>query len=93
MQHLMLVLVISINGGGLQRIRATTHQYRTRKIGGVHDDSQFDAVRKRGGDSRLVHLDGKFASGHADADAVVIKAGSSRDTGRDTTLLVGLCYF
>ncbi|WP_306061395.1 NAD(P)H-binding protein [Natronococcus wangiae] len=54
----------------------------------MRDESQFDAIRERGGESRLGDLEGEFASALEGVDAVVFTAGG--DTGWDKTLLIDL---
>ncbi|WP_226023906.1 SDR family oxidoreductase [Halomicrobium salinisoli] len=86
----MRVAVIGANGGIgrelLPRLADAGHD----PVGVVRDESQFEAVRERGGEPRLGDLKGEFASALEDADAVVFTAGSGGDTGWDETLLVDL---
>lgn len=86
----MDVAVIGANGGigreVVERLAAAGHD----PIGVVRDESQFDAVRDRGGEPRVGDLKAEFASSLEGADAVVFAAGAGGDTGWDETLLVDL---
>ncbi|TYL37014.1 NAD(P)-dependent oxidoreductase [Natronococcus pandeyae] len=86
----MQVAVIGANGGIgrelVPRLAETGHD----PIGVVRDESQFGAVRERGGEPRLGDLEGEFAPALQGADAVVFTAGSGGDTGWDKTLLIDL---
>ncbi|CQR48685.1 putative sugar epimerase YhfK [Haloferax massiliensis] len=86
----MQVAVIGANGGIgrelLPRLADAGHD----PIGVVRDESQFEAVRDRGGEPRLGDLEGDFDAALAGADAVVFTAGSGGSTGADKTLTVDL---
>jgi nucleoside-diphosphate-sugar epimerase len=86
----MHVAVIGANGGigreVVSRLEDTGHD----PIGVVRDESQFDGIRKLGGEPRLGDLEGEFASALQGADSVVFTAGSGGDTGWDKTLLIDL---
>lgn len=86
----MQVAVIGANGGIgrelLPRLADAGHD----PIGVVRDESQFEAVRGRGGEPRLGDLEGEFQPALEGADAVVFTAGSGGGTGWDKTLLVDL---
>jgi nucleoside-diphosphate-sugar epimerase len=89
-QYTMQVAVIGANGGigreVLPQLADTGHD----PIGVVRDESQFDAVRDRGGEPRFGDLEGEFAPALQGADAVVFTAGSGGGTGWDKTLLIDL---
>lgn len=89
-QYTMQVAVIGANGGIgrelVSRLADTGHD----PIGVVRDDSQFKAIRERGGEPRLGDLEGEFAPALQGADAVVFTAGSGGGTGWDKTLLIDL---
>lgn len=86
----MDVAVIGANGGIgrelLPRLADAGHD----PIGVIRDESQFDAVRERGGKPRLGDLEEEFAPALQGTDAVVFTAGSGGGTGWDKTLLVDL---
>ncbi|WEL30264.1 SDR family oxidoreductase [Haloferax volcanii] len=86
----MQVAVIGANGGIgrelLPRLADAGHD----PVGVVRDESQFEAVRDRGGEPRLGDLEGDFESALDGADAVVFTAGSGGSTGADKTLMVDL---
>ncbi|MCO8267451.1 SDR family oxidoreductase [Haloferax sp. AB510] len=86
----MQVAVIGANGGIgrelLPRLADAGHD----PIGVVRDESQFEAVRDRGGEPRLGDLEGDFDAALDGADAVVFTAGSGGSTGADKTLMVDL---
>ncbi|WP_042665142.1 SDR family oxidoreductase [Haloferax sp. ATB1] len=86
----MQVAVIGANGGIgrelLPRLADAGHD----PIGVVRDESQFEAVRDRGGEPRLGDLEGDFDEALDGADAVVFTAGSGGSTGADKTLMVDL---
>lgn len=86
----MDVAVIGANGGIgrelLPRLADAGHD----PIGVVRDESQFEAVRERGGEPRLGDLEKEFAPALQGADAVVFTAGSGGETGWDKTLLIDL---
>lgn len=86
----MKVAVIGANGGIgrelLPRLADAGHD----PIGVVRDESQFDAIRERGGEPRLGDLKGELAPALEGADAVAFTAGSGGDTGWDETLLIDL---
>ncbi|MBV0926011.1 SDR family oxidoreductase [Halomicroarcula limicola] len=86
----MDVAVIGANGGiGREVVRRLADAGHD-PIGVVRDDTQFEAVRERGGEPRLGDLEGEFARALEGADAVVFTAGAGGDTGWDKTLLVDL---
>ncbi|MFK8214239.1 SDR family oxidoreductase [Haloferax volcanii] len=86
----MQVAVIGANGGIgrelLPRLADAGHD----PVGVVRDESQFEAVRDRGGEPRLGDLEGDFESALDGADAVVFTAGSGGSTGAGKTLMVDL---
>ncbi|WP_058826904.1 SDR family oxidoreductase [Haloferax sp. Q22] len=86
----MQVAVIGANGGIgrelLPRLADAGHD----PIGVVRDESQFEAVRDRGGEPRLGDLEDDFDAALDGADAVVFTAGSGGSTGADKTLMVDL---
>ncbi|WP_049928144.1 SDR family oxidoreductase [Halopiger goleimassiliensis] len=86
----MRVAVFGANGGIgrelLPRLAEADHE----PIGVVRDESQFDAVRERGGEPRLGDLEGAFESALEGVDAVVFTAGSGGDTDWGKTLLIDL---
>ncbi|WP_424006880.1 SDR family oxidoreductase [Haloferax denitrificans] len=86
----MQVAVIGANGGIgrelLPRLADAGHD----PVGVVRDESQFEAVRDRGGEPRLGDLEGDFDAALDGADAVVFTAGSGGSTGADKTLMVDL---
>lgn len=86
----MQVAVIGANGGIgrvlVPRLAEAGHD----PIGIVRDESQFEAVRDRGGEPRLGDLEEEFAAALEGVDAVVFTAGAGGDTGWDKTLLVDL---
>lgn len=86
----MQVAVIGANGGIgrelLPRLADAGHD----PIGIVRDESQFDAVRERGGEPRLGDLEGEFGPALEGCDAVVFTAGSGGETDWGKTLLVDL---
>ena len=86
----MRVAVIGANGGIGRELVPLLADADYDPIGIVRDESQFDAVRERGGEPRLGDLEGEFAPALEGADAVVFTAGSGGDTGLDKTLLVDL---
>ncbi|MFB6093691.1 MAG: SDR family oxidoreductase [Halanaeroarchaeum sp.] len=86
----MQVAVIGANGGIGREVVSRLADGGHDPIGVVRDESQFDAVRDRGGEPRYGDLKGEFASALDGADAVVFTAGSGGDTGWDETLLVDL---
>ncbi|UPM45145.1 SDR family oxidoreductase [Halocatena salina] len=86
----MNVAVIGANGGiGRELVPRLTNAGHD-PIGIVRDESQFDAVRERGGEPRLGDLEGEFTPALEGVDAVVFTAGSGGDSGWDKTLLVDL---
>ncbi|WP_227378469.1 SDR family oxidoreductase [Haladaptatus halobius] len=86
----MQVAVIGANGGIGREVLPRLVDAGHDPIGVVRDESQFDAVRDRGGEPRLGDLEGEFASAFEGSDAVVFTAGSGGDTGWDKTLTVDL---
>ncbi len=86
----MQVAVIGANGGIGRELLSRLADAGHDPIGIVRDESQFDAVRDRGGEPRLGDLEGAFESALEGADAVVFTAGSGGDTGWDKTLLIDL---
>lgn len=86
----MNVAVIGANGGIgrelLPRLADAGHD----PIGVVREESQFEAIRERGGEPRLGDLEGEFESALDGADAVVFTAGSGGDTDWGKTLLIDL---
>jgi uncharacterized protein YbjT (DUF2867 family) len=86
----MHVAAIGANGGIGRELVPPLADAGHDPIGVVRDESQFDAVRDRGGEPRLGNLEGEFTPALQGADAVVFTAGSGGDTGWDKTLLVDL---
>ncbi|RRJ31475.1 SDR family oxidoreductase [Halocatena pleomorpha] len=86
----MHVAVIGANGGIGRELLPRLVDAGHDPIGVVRDESQFDAVRERGGEPRLGDLEGEFAPALEGADAVVFTAGAGGNTGWDKTLLIDL---
>lgn len=86
----MHVAVIGANGRIGRELVSRLADAGHDPIGVVREESQFDAVRERGGEPRSGDLEGEFEPALAGADAVVFAAGSGGDTGWDKTLLVDL---
>ncbi|RQH00845.1 SDR family oxidoreductase [Natrarchaeobius oligotrophus] len=86
----MRVAVIGANGGIGRELVSRLADAGHDPIGIVRDESQFDAVRDRGGEPRLGDLEGEFAPALEGADAAVFTAGSGGDTGWEKTLLIDL---
>lgn len=86
----MHVAVIGANGGIGRELVPRLGDSGHDPIGVVRDESQFDAVRERGGEPRFGDLEGEFSPALEGADAVVFAAGSGGDTGWDKTLTVDL---
>jgi len=86
----MQVAVIGANGGIGRELVPRLADAGHDPIGVVRDESQFDAVRERGGKPRYGDLEGEFAPALEGVDAVVFTAGSGGGTGWDKTLLVDL---
>lgn len=86
----MYVAVIGANGGIGRTLVSRLAEAGHDPIGIVREESQFDAVRERGGEPRLGDLEGEFESAIEGADAVVFAAGSGGDTDWGKTLLIDL---
>ncbi|MBX0297452.1 SDR family oxidoreductase [Haloarcula nitratireducens] len=86
----MDVAVIGANGGIGRKVVSRLANAGHDPIGVVRHETQFEAVRERGGEPRLGDLEGEFAPALEGADAVVFTAGAGGDTGWDKTLLVDL---
>jgi uncharacterized protein YbjT (DUF2867 family) len=86
----MQVAVIGANGGIGRELVPRLADAGHDPIGVVRDESQFDAVRERGGEPRYGDLEGEFAPALEGVDAVVFTAGSGGGTGWDKTLLIDL---
>lgn len=86
----MRVAVIGANGGIGRELLPRLVDAGHDPIGMVRDESQFAAVRERGGEPRHGDLEGEFAPSLQGADAVVFTAGAGGDTGWDKTLLIDL---
>ncbi|MFC6837813.1 SDR family oxidoreductase [Halomarina ordinaria] len=86
----MHVAVIGANGGIGREVVARLADAGHDALGVVRAESQFDAVRERGGEPRVGDLEGEFVPALQGADAVVFTAGSGGGTGWDETLLVDL---
>ena len=86
----MQVAVIGANGGIGREVVARLEEAGHDPIGIVRDESQFEAIRERGGEPRLGDLEGEFATALEGADAVVFTAGSGGNTDWDKTLLIDL---
>lgn len=86
----MDVAVIGANGGIGREVVSRLSDAGHDPIGIVRDESQFDAIRDRGGEPRLGDLEGEFAPALQGADAAVFTAGSGGDTGWDKTLTIDL---
>lgn len=86
----MHVAVIGANGGIGRELVSRLADAGHDPLGVVRDESQFDAVRERGGEPRLGDLEGEFTPALQGADAVVFTAGSGGGTGWDKTLLIDL---
>lgn len=86
----MNVAVLGANGGIGRELVSRLSDSGHDPIGIVRNESQFDAVRERGGEPRLGDLEREFEAALEGADAVVFAAGSGGDTGWDKTLLVDL---
>lgn len=86
----MNVAVVGANGGIGRELVSELADADHDPIGIVRKESQFDAVRDRGGEPRLGDLEGEFESALEGSDAVVFTAGSGGDTGWEKTLLIDL---
>ncbi|UIO99902.1 SDR family oxidoreductase [Halobaculum sp. CBA1158] len=86
----MQVAVIGANGGIGRELVPRLADAGYDPIGVVRDESQFDAVRERGGEPRYGDLEGELAPALEGVDAVVFTAGSGGGTGWDKTLLIDL---